>query len=251
MTSSLSNRSAVSWQRSPWIRLATLVLVVGFLLLRPKLDAWLNGTGSVPQVTDSQDGSAEPSATDISRDSTEAIESFEAPDESQAASGESPASKESKPAGAAASSRQEKKKSSEGKEQPSSKERLTEIRPDVYESLAGLIYGKGSEDGHRLKHILQHADDEPSKKVHGVFEGDREKILEWIDDAWTRYQKQEATVRSSLQNSRIVITAKMNQRIGYVGGEEGERKGHPECRFLRLVVDKPNKIVTAYPVQSF
>lgn len=248
MTSPITNRNAANWQRSPWVRLATVLLVVGFLLLRPKLDEWFNGAGSTPQpkVAESSDEVAPNSPVTNASENTSAGSG-----DSKTAASDETSSKKSKPLGETSSSPRTDKKATQGTAEEPAKERLTEIRPDVYESLAGLIYGKGSEDGHRLKHIMQHAEDEPSKKVHGVYEGDREQILEWIDDVWTRYQNQDSTVRSSLQNSRIVITAKMNERIGYVGGEEGERKGHPECRFLRLVVDKPNKIVTAYPVQSY
>lgn len=247
MTSPLTNRNAASWQRSPWVRLATVVLVVGFLLLRPKLDALFNRSGSTnhPQVAESQDPANPGSSVANTEDATEGA------DDPQRTHNDETASKKSKSSDQAAGRKLSEKGASNDKNAEPAKERLTEIRPDVFESLAGLIYGKGSEDGHRLKHIMQHSEDEPSKKVHGVYEGDRDQILEWIDDVWTRHQNQDSTVRSSLQNNRIVITARMKERIGYVGGEEGERKGHPECRFLRLVVDKPNRIVTAYPVQSY
>lgn len=246
MNSPLANRNAASWQRSPWVRLATVVLVVGFLLLRPKLDGWLNGsnaTGETRAPESSDQTTIEPSAPSVGSEQSDTTA------DSEPAPSDDRSSKKTKSSDTATTKQSDDE--TKNKREQATRERLTEIRPDTFESLAGLIYGKGSEDGHRLKHIMQHAQDIPSKKVHGVYDGDREQILEWIDDVWTRYQKKDSTVRSSLQNNRIVMTAKMNERIGYVGGEEGERKGHPECRYLRVVVDKPNRIVTAYPVQSY
>ncbi len=242
MNSPLANRNAASWQRSPWVRLATVVLVVGFLLLRPKLDEWLNGPNAAGEASDQT--TIEPTAPPAGSEESNTTA------DSQPTTSDERLSKKSKSSDTTAT-QQSNDGETKNKGDQATRERLNEIRPDTYESLAGLIYGKGSEDGHRLKHIMQHSKDNPDKKVHGVYDGDREQILEWIDDVWTRYQKKDSTVRSSLQNNRIVLTAKMDQRIGYVGGEEGERKGHPECRYLRLVVDKPNKIVTAYPVQSY
>ncbi len=260
MTTPLIHQPSGGWQKSPWPRLVTLIIVVGFLLLRPKLEGWLNGNSSsdVPSVTDAQvadsrqtvdadskqlDASEPPPGSNADEVSSDEASSPTAEDKN-ASKKKTPPSDPGKPVSSKGDSK------GGGSETPSLGQ-LSEIQPDVFESTAGLIYGKGSEDGHRLKHIMKHAEDSPTKKVHGVFDGERDQILAMIDDAWTRHQKNDSTVRSSLQNNRIVITAKMKERIGYVGGEEGERKGHPECRYLRIVIDKPNRIVTAYPVQSW
>ena len=249
MTTPLIHQPSGGWPKSPWLRLATLVIVVGFLLLRPRLEGWLNGnsnsdvpaaTNADPMQTDAKEPLPGSNADEVSSDET----SSPTVEDTHASKKTTPQSDSGKPAPS-------KGDAKSGGAETQSLGQLSEIRPDVFESTAGLIYGKGSEDGHRLKHILKHAEDSPKKKVHGVFDGERDQILSMIDDAWTRYQKNDSTVRSSLQNNRIVITAKMNERIGYVGGEEGERKGHPECRYLRIVIDKPNRIVTAYPVQSW
>lgn len=241
MTTSLIHQPSGSWQKSPWLRLATLILIFGFLFVRPKVDAWLNGNDSPgePSVADSEVADSPPTGkTATSQSAAPGSGSDEASSPTASDSGSDEATAPSK-----GDSTRDSNTPSFGQ--------LTEIQSDVFESTAGLIYGKGSEDGHRLKHIMKHAEDSPGKKIHGVFDGERDEILAMIDDAWTRHKKNDSTVRSSLQNNRIVITAKMKDRIGYVGGEEGERKGHPECRYLRIVIDKPNRIVTAYPVQSW
>ena len=40
---------------------------------------------------------------------------------------------------------------------------LTEIRPDVFQSPAGLVYTPGSRHGHRLAHVMAHAHDDPCR----------------------------------------------------------------------------------------
>lgn len=129
--------------------------------------------------------------------------------------------------------------------------KLTEIRPGVLQSAAGLLYVSGSSDGHRLKHVLQHAADLPDRKVHGVFDGDQDTIVAVIDEAFVRSREDGSDVRRQPQGARTVLTVRFHRRIGYVGGEEGKRHGHPECRFLRIVLERDNVVVTAYPTRSF
>ncbi|MEI7701642.1 MAG: hypothetical protein WCK86_17720 [Planctomycetia bacterium] len=128
---------------------------------------------------------------------------------------------------------------------------LRDVGKDVFESSAGLRYLPGSADGHRLKHVMKHAADDPKKKIHGVFEGDRDTILAVIDEAWIQAKKSGPDVRRQSQNDRTVVTTNLKRRIGYVGGSDGAAKKNPECRFLRLVLEKQNDVVTAYPTQSF
>lgn len=129
--------------------------------------------------------------------------------------------------------------------------KLKEIENNVFESTAGLVYVPGSADGHRLKHVMQHAKDNPQKEVHGVFDGDRDEILAVIDEAWTRAQKGGSDVRSEKQNNRRVYTVNLKRRVGQVGGRQGERQGNPECRYIRIVLENENEVVTAYPAKSF
>ena len=128
---------------------------------------------------------------------------------------------------------------------------LREIRNNVFESTAGLRYVPGSEDSHRLRHVMQHAKDDTAKKIHGVFEGDRDQILATIDEAWQKAVKGGRDVRSEEQNDRLVYTVNLRRKIGYMGGSEGERQGHPDCRYLKLVLEDGNVVISAYPVKSF
>lgn len=118
-------------------------------------------------------------------------------------------------------------------------------------SAAGLRYGRGSVDGHRLKHVLQHAQDDPQKRIHGVFDGDREQIIATIDEAWKKGRKGGPDVRSEQQNDRQVLTVKLSRRVGYVGGSEGRRQKFPECRYVRIVLEDDRNVISAYPTRSF
>ncbi len=130
-----------------------------------------------------------------------------------------------------------------------SSEFLTEVDRNTFKSPAGLIYRSGSADGHRIDHILQHAEDNPQKPIHGVFNGNREEIFALIDEAWTMSQKRgPPDVQQKNERGRTVITVNMKKKIGYVGGESGKRKGHPACTKIRLVLEK-DSVITAYPMQ--
>lgn len=128
---------------------------------------------------------------------------------------------------------------------------LREIRPNVFESPAGLLYLPGSEEGHRIDHVLQHLQDDPQKKLHGVFEGDRNRWLATIDEAWTKSAAGGPLVKRQQQNGRTVATVDLQRRLGYVGGSEGARRRKPECRLLRIVTENRREVITAYPVQAF
>ena len=129
--------------------------------------------------------------------------------------------------------------------------KLREIRNNVFESTSGLRYMPGSADNHRLRHVMQHAKDDTSKVIHGVFEGNLDQILAVIDEAYEKAQKGGRDVRSEEQNDRLVYTVNLWRKIGYTGGSEGKRKGNPECHYLRIILEDINVVITAYPTQSF
>lgn len=139
----------------------------------------------------------------------------------------------------------------EEKEKSSALGKLKEIEDNVFESTAGLLYVPGGAEGHRLKHVMQHAKDNPSKEVHGVFDGDRDEILAVIDEAFMLAKKGGPDVRSEKQNGRRVYTVNLRRKVGQVGGAQGERQGHPDCRFVRIVLENENEVISAYPSKSF
>lgn len=290
-----------------WVRLLTLVVIVGVALLKPKFDEYManrqSGDNKVAQAdTDSGKAGSGQAASSASSDSDLSLEDLlasvrEDSDDSPAKSPGAAGSQAKKTApsttsGKSGTQKQTSTKSSSGnKSNPkttsgsssskgagsavagSSKSnpggtnagssktapkkadakprlgKLTLVRGtrDEFRSTAGLMYVPGSADGHRLKHVLKHAKDNPSKPVHGVFDGDRDQILEWIDKAYLMGKNGEKGARKESQRDRMVYTANLNERVGYVGGQKGKRNGNKECRYLRLVLENGTEVVTAYP----
>jgi hypothetical protein len=118
-----------------------------------------------------------------------------------------------------------------------------------YISTAGLYYGTGGAEGHRLLHVMEHIRDAPDKPVHGVFTGTKEEFLAAIDEAWQLAQQGGSRVQLEMDAGRKIYTVNLQRRIGYVGGEAGERRGQPPCQRMRLVVEGENRVITAFPVE--
>jgi hypothetical protein len=97
---------------------------------------------------------------------------------------------------------------------------------------------------------MEHAEDDPDRPIHGVFEGDRATILANIDNAYSMALSGSSGVHEQQSNGRTVYTINLKRRIGYVGGQVGERTNYPSCQYLRLVLQNGNEVVTAYPTNQ-
>lgn len=125
---------------------------------------------------------------------------------------------------------------------------LREVQPDRFLSPAGLMYGPGSQEGHRLKHLERHVRDDPSRPgPHGVFDGGMEKALQVIDNAFEKAKQGQSGVSKQESDGRTVYTITMGSRIGFVGGRDGNRRNQPMARRLRLVLEG-NRVITAFPL---
>jgi RHS repeat-associated protein len=110
---------------------------------------------------------------------------------------------------------------------------LTHVGGKVYESSAGLKYGPGSKEGHRILHVMTHLTPDPNKKSHGVFASGRKGFLADIDEAWAQ--------RGAPHPND---PARYEVYMGRDVGTEGER-------YMRVVVDpKTNGVVSAYPIAA-
>ncbi|MFN3191626.1 MAG: hypothetical protein ACE361_14040 [Aureliella sp.] len=124
---------------------------------------------------------------------------------------------------------------------------LKSLGNDVYLSPAGLRYTPGSEEGHRLKHIEKHLSDQPSRpNSHGVFDGDMPQVLRWIDEAYGRAERGAKGTTKRKDRGRVVMEVPFSRPIGFVGGQTGKRKGNPDAKRLRLVIDG-DRVITAFP----
>lgn len=119
----------------------------------------------------------------------------------------------------------------------------------AYESPGGLVYTRGSEHGHRLKHVLAHTRDEPDQPgQHGVFDvHDPAAVVALVDAAYAQALTGSRT-RTDREGDRTVYTVDLGRRVGYVGGESGNRRGRPAATSVRLVVEG-DRLITAFPVR--
>ena len=141
-----------------------------------------------------------------------------------------------------------------GKEQdPKSKSELGQLRDlggKVWESAAGLKYGPGSQEKHRLLHVMKHAKDEPDRPgKHGVFagEGIRKNVLALIDEAYLKALAGGRNVNRKNEGTRVVYTVDMGRPVGYVGGRVGNQQGKPQAYKVRLVLEGTS-VITAFPL---
>ena len=105
----------------------------------------------------------------------------------------------------------------------------------TWTSNEGLIYGQGSVDGNRVKHVLQHTTPNPNKNKHTVFNVKGKDAITLVDSAWR--QRTNAVV-SVQKNGNVVYDVPM----GRVVGTAGEKT-------IRIVMKQnSNEIITAFPI---
>lgn len=127
---------------------------------------------------------------------------------------------------------------------------LRDLGSKVWESAAGLKYGPGSQEKHRLLHIMRHAEDQPKRPgKHGVFsgEGEQKKILALIDEAYLQALKGGRKVEKKQEGDRVVYTVDMGRPVGFIGGQVGNKQGKPSASKIRLVLEGTN-VITAFPL---
>jgi hypothetical protein len=116
-----------------------------------------------------------------------------------------------------------------------------------YRSPAGLVYGPGSEQGHRLLHLQRHLVDQPTRPgPHGVFNGSLGDVVQLIDRVYEAAERGDAKVKVTTQGRRDTYEADVGEVIGFVGGQRGVQRGHPKARRVRVVLDGRN-VITAFP----
>jgi len=118
---------------------------------------------------------------------------------------------------------------------------------DRFVSPEGLVYTPGSEEGHRLRHIEKHLQDEPGRPGrHGVFHGTLDEVLRRIDQAYRMGREKNPSVRIREEDGRKVYEATFEKTIGYIGGRDGKRSGNPATKRMRMVLDG-QRVITAFP----
>lgn len=96
---------------------------------------------------------------------------------------------------------------------------------------AGLDYGRGTRQGNRFKHVLEHAEPNPNKTTHTVFSMDRKDILGVVDEAWMKKG-------SPVVGDPGAYVVPMGRVVGTAG----------ETNIRVIVRPGTNEILSAYPV---
>jgi hypothetical protein len=259
--------------------IAIVALLIGYVLLQPKLNEWFGlSLPSLSSATDQQ----KPTSTKATvpkkseRDSksdnetksakSKSAEKEQAPAEpegsslkpntkaSKATPAEKPSKTQAEPDSKSSVSSKSPAKTGSGTEPKTAGDSsnkkfglLVDMGRERYKSPEGLIYGPGSEEGHRLKHIERHLEDQPNRPgSHGVFEGEMKAFLEAIDDAYARAKKGAKGTKKTNDEDAIVYEASFDKAIGFLGGQEGKRKRNPALKKLRIVV-RGESVITAFP----
>ena len=216
MTSRPKNESAVNALRmlpTKWA-LILLALAIAYVVLQPRLNQWFGW--NLPSV-DSLNGGEKPTKSTATKKKTTEKTTEEPQDKAD--------EKDSYPLYSF----------------------LSDLGRNRYESPAGLVYGPGSEEGHRLKHIARHLEDQPTRPgSHGVFLGDMQDFLVAIDDAYTRAKKGAKGTTKKEDDGSAVYDVTFEKPIGFIGGETGGKKKKPAAKKIRLVVRGSN-VITAFP----
>lgn len=115
-------------------------------------------------------------------------------------------------------------------------------------SPAGLRYsGKDPQGRTRVEHVLRHAADEPRRAgSHGVFDGGNDGTLAVVDEAWRMVKKKKIKPKNEGRTSAYTIP--MGRRVGYLGGQNGAKRGKPALKKVFIVVrTDTSDVITAFP----
>ena len=100
---------------------------------------------------------------------------------------------------------------------------LKKIGEDTWISPAGLRYrGRDPAGLTRVEHIKRHTRDEPNRAgPHGVFDGGSKVAFAVIDEAWNLATDKK--LQPEREGDRSSYTVSMGRRIGYLGGQVGQK----------------------------
>jgi len=99
-------------------------------------------------------------------------------------------------------------------------------------SRAGLVYGQGSPQGNRVLHVMEHLTPNPAKKVHSVFNVQKNELIGLIDEAWVKRG-------AAVPGDPGAFIVPMGRTVGRAG----------ETSVQIVVKPGTSEIITAYPVK--
>ena len=121
--------------------------------------------------------------------------------------------------------------------------KLSDIGRGKFKSPEGLIY-----DEYRIDHVLRHTKDDTGRPVHGVFDSQSQtELLELLDQAYALVKAKDRAGKSNPQDrGRVEHVIDMDERVGYVGGQSGQKQNNPATKRMELILEG-ERVITAYP----
>lgn len=236
-----------------WVVSVAIFIVIYLILQQQKQEREPEDSGKSPAVTVAADGTSQaPEQTDTDLGPLSTSDRNQKVPKSQAIPTELKQTSAKRSVQTPASSNRPPPTESDSTSQGTTPA-LGQIRKtghQTWESTAGLIYGPGSQEKHRIKHVMRHATDQPRRPgKHGVFagNGDQEKVLALIDEAYLKALQGGKSVQKKQEGQRTVYTIDMHRPVGYVGGQVGNQLGKPPARKIRLVLEGTS-VITAFPL---
>ncbi|MCH2183400.1 MAG: hypothetical protein MK108_15485 [Mariniblastus sp.] len=248
------HRRPTAFNRRKIIWVSLVFLVAGYIYFQPQLEKWLGI--ELPTLDDRP-------VTQVEKDSPGPSTTTKPQGKSSAGTREYPSL--SKQPGTP----DQPWWTAENPVHPSGFQFQTTSKKGYLTSPAGLQYrlydprqtgGETSSGASRVDHILRHAQDDPSRPVHGVFQGNAKQILETIDEAYGLVHSDSLSSPTESSSGRVqleeddekpfrsVYRVDMQRTIGFEGGRRGREQGHPELTKITLVINDPDsEIITAYP----
>lgn len=230
-----------------------VALLIGYVLLQPRLNQWLGW--NLPSVA-SLLGDEKPTTKKEPKPTKEVVSKEKTSEKASGNVTEKTSDKktsEKKSEAAQASTTKTANRTNDPGPKDSAEDKIHGILKDLgrnrFESPEGLVYGPGSEEGHRLKHIERHLEDQPSRPgPHGVFDGDMKEFLVAIDRAFAMANKGAKGSSKKEDDGAVVYEATFEKPIGFLGGSDGKRRKNPTLKKMRVVI-RGKSVITAFPVQ--
>ena len=69
-----------------------------------------------------------------------------------------------------------------------------------------------------------------------------------LDEAYTLIKAKSPQAKLREEGAQAVYEVDLGRRIGFVGGQSGERRNHPPARRVRMVIEDGNEVITAFPI---
>jgi hypothetical protein len=233
--------------------IAIVVALFGYVLLQPKLNQWFGW--KLPSFTQASNETRQ--STTSNKENRPSQSEPASQSERKSSSEPEPLTREKETSTSAIPpEKQNQAERSTDSDRKTTDPKSTEQKPEFLKSIgrnrfqspAGLVYGPGSEEGHRLKHIERHLEDIPNREgSHGVFDGTMDDFLAAIDDTVTRAKRGDKGTSQREDEGAMIYEASFPKPIGFLGGQSGNRKKNPKLKKMRVVVRDPN-VITAFPI---